>query len=115
MITAALASHDDKTKPRSRSERARFRIERAAKALKNNQVAKKQRNRNSTVKYALPLRVGLNLRLKNESVRSMMAALGKVDPNDPLVYCISVSLYLSCKYLCQDSMYLCSPLNNHYL
>jgi hypothetical protein len=59
--------------------------ERVAKPLKN-KVAEKSRNRNSTAKRALLLRCGVNLRLKKESLRSVKAALGKLDPDDPLVY-----------------------------
>jgi hypothetical protein len=57
-------------------------VERAAKPLKN-KVADKSRNRNSKDKLTVLLRVGLNLRLQRESLQSVKAALGKVDP---LVY-----------------------------
>jgi hypothetical protein len=60
-------------------------VERVAKPLKN-KVTEKGRNRNSTAKRALLLRCGVNLRLKKESLRSVKAALGKLDPDDPLVY-----------------------------
>ncbi len=58
-------------------------VERVAKPLKN-RVASKDRNRLSNDKRALLLRVGLNLRLKRESLQAMKAALGK--SLDPLVY-----------------------------
>jgi hypothetical protein len=58
-------------------------VERAAKPLKN-KVAEKSRNRNSKDKRTVLLRVGLNLRLKRESLQAMKAALGK--SLDPLVY-----------------------------
>ena len=61
-------------------------VERAAKPLKN-KVADKSRNRSSKDTRMVLLRVGLNLRLKRESLQSVKGALGKVlDPNDALVY-----------------------------
>jgi preprotein translocase subunit SecD len=61
-------------------------VERVAKPLKN-KVAEKGRKRNSTAKCALLLRVGVNfLRLRKESLKSVKAALGKLDPDDPLVF-----------------------------
>ena len=62
-------------------------VERVAKPLKN-KVAEKHRNRLDIDKRALLLRVGLNMRLQKESMRSVKAALGKavVDLNDDLVY-----------------------------
>jgi hypothetical protein len=61
-------------------------FERAAKPLKN-KVSDKSRNRNSKEKRTVLLRCGLNLRLKNESLQYVKAALGRVvDLNDALVY-----------------------------
>ena len=62
-------------------------VERAAKPLKN-KVAEKSRNRNSKDKRTVLLRVGLNLRLKRESLEAVKAALGKVVDleDDALVY-----------------------------
>jgi hypothetical protein len=62
-------------------------VERVAKPLKN-KVATKERNRLHTTdrRTSLLLRAGLNLRLKNESLRSAKAALGKVDLDNVLVY-----------------------------
>jgi hypothetical protein len=58
-------------------------VERAAKPLKN-KTANKHRHRLHTDKRAMLLRVGLNLRLKSESLRSVKALLGQVDLNDLL-------------------------------
>jgi hypothetical protein len=58
-------------------------VERAAKPLKN-KVADKSRNRNSKDKLTVLLRVGLNLRLKRESLQSVKAVFGKA--LDPLVH-----------------------------
>jgi hypothetical protein len=61
-------------------------VERTAKPLKN-RVASKDRNRLATSERELLLRVGMNLRLKMASLRSVKAALGQaVDSNDGLVY-----------------------------
>jgi hypothetical protein len=48
-------------------------------------VVEMGRNRKSTAKRALLLRVGVNLRLKKESLKSVKAALGMLDPDNPLV------------------------------
>jgi hypothetical protein len=58
-------------------------VERAAKPLQN-KVADKSRNRNSKDKCTVLLRVGLSLRLKRDSLKSVKATLGKA--LDPLVY-----------------------------
>ncbi len=61
-------------------------VERPAKPLKN-KVANKSRNSNSKDKLTVLLRVGLNLRLKRESLQSVKAALGKeVDPSEAFIY-----------------------------
>jgi hypothetical protein len=61
-------------------------VERVAKPLKNN-VVHKYRNRLNLDSRALLLRVGMNLCLKKESMRSMKAALGKaVDPSEAFIY-----------------------------
>ncbi len=61
-------------------------VERVAKPLKNN-VVEKHRNRLNLDSRALLLRVGLNLRLKRESMRSVKAAFGKeVDPSKAFIY-----------------------------
>jgi hypothetical protein len=61
-------------------------VERVAKPLKKNKVANKHRNRLTIDKRTVLLRVGLNLRLKSESLRAAKATLGNDDPDDPLIY-----------------------------
>jgi hypothetical protein len=60
-------------------------VERVAKVLKH-RFATKECYRLSTDKRIILLRVGLNLRLKHESLRSLKAALGKVELDNALVY-----------------------------
>jgi hypothetical protein len=48
-------------------------------------AATKERNHLSTDEQTMLLRVGLNLRLKNESFRSIKAALGEVELDNAFV------------------------------
>ena len=52
-------------------------VERVAEPLRN-RIADKTRNRNSKDKRTVLPRVGLNLRLKRESLEAVKAALGKL-------------------------------------